>query len=156
VTQNADWKELPMKKGIPSWMIAVCALGLASVLAGCDHWTGRNDEQLRQKSAQATRDVRQGAKQLTANAKTAAGNAVNGVNAMTQGIKDGMNGNQPGDRVDINSASTARLVLLPGISIGNAQEIVKGRPYRTTHALVDRGVLTQEQYDRIANQIAAK
>lgn len=118
-----------------------------------------NDQELRQKSAQATRDVRQGAKQLAADAKVAAGNAVNGVNAVAQGIKDGVNSNHPGetgDRVDINSASTARLVLLPGIGISKAQDIVKGRPYRNAHALVSRGLLTQEQYDRIADKITAK
>lgn len=146
-----------IKKYRPSGIAAIATLGvLVLTFSGCNHWAGQNNEQLRQKSEQTTRDVRQGAQQLTANAKSAASNAVNGVNAVTQGIKDGIHGNQPGERVDINSASTARLALLPGITFGNAQEIVKGRPYRTTHSLVDRGILTQEQYDHIATQIVAK
>ena len=81
---------------------------------------------------------------------------MNGVNAVAQGIKDGINTNKPGERVDINSASIARLALLPGVSISKAQDIVKGRPYRSAQSLVSRGLLTQEQYDRIAEKITAK
>jgi len=129
---------------------------LALALPGCTNRSDQNGQDLRQKSAQATRDVRQGAKQLTADTKVAAANAVNGVNAVAQGIKDGINTGKPGERVDINSASTTRLALLPGISVTKAQDIVKGRPYRSAQALVSRGLLTQEQYDRIADQITAK
>jgi DNA uptake protein ComE-like DNA-binding protein len=128
---------------------------LAPALPGCN----QSDQQIRQKSAQATRDARQGAKQLAANTKVAAGKAVDGVNAVAQGIKDGVNSNKPGDtgdRVDINSASTARLALLPGVSISKAQDIVKGRPYKDVHALVSRGLLTEGQYNRIADKITAK
>lgn len=138
---------------------AVCVLGvLAFALLGC---TDRkpNDQEIREKAAQATRDARQGAKQLAAKTKVAAGNAVEGVNAVAQGIKDGVNSGKPGDtgdKVDINSASTARLALLPGISISKAHDIAKGRPYRDGHSLVRRGLLTQDQYDRIADKITAK
>jgi DNA uptake protein ComE-like DNA-binding protein len=131
---------------------------LTCVLVGCTTHPP-SDQELREKSAQATRDARKGAKQLAADAKVAAANAVSGVNAVAQGIKDGVNSNKPGetgDRVDINSASTARIALLPGISISKAQDIVKGRPYRNAQALVSRGLLTQEQYDRIADKITAK
>jgi hypothetical protein len=48
------------------------------------------------------------------------------------------------------------IALLPGISISKAHDIVQGRPYRNPHALVHRGLLTQEQFDRIANKIMAK
>jgi DNA uptake protein ComE-like DNA-binding protein len=129
---------------------------LPLALLGCTNHAGPNDQELRQKSAQATRDVRQGAKQLTADTKVAAAKAVNGVNAVAQGIKDGVNTNKPGERVDINSASVARLALLPDVGISKAQDIVKGRPYRNARSLVSRGLLTQEQYDRIADQITAK
>jgi DNA uptake protein ComE-like DNA-binding protein len=58
--------------------------------------------------------------------------------------------------VDINSASTASIAMLPGISISKAHDIVEGRPYKNAHTLVHRGLLTQEQYDRIASKITAK
>ena len=138
----------------------VCALGaLAMAISGCNRSTTQNDQDIRQKSAEATRQIQKGAKQLSANTKVAAANAVNGINAVAQGVKDGVNSNKPpdnGDLVDINSASTARIAILPGISITKARDIVKGRPYRDPHALVHRGVLTQEQYDHIADKITAR
>ncbi|MGA9719022.1 MAG: helix-hairpin-helix domain-containing protein [Acidobacteriaceae bacterium] len=152
-----------MKTVSASWrwadIAAVCVFGtLAFALLGCTN--GRpNDQEIRQKSEQATRDARQGAKQLAANAKVAAANAVEGVNAAAQGIRDGVkNGkaDDTSDKVDINSASTARLALLPGISITKAHDIVQGRPYRGAHSLVRRGLLTQDQYDRIADKITAR
>jgi hypothetical protein len=138
---------------------AVCVLGmLAFAFVGCTN--GRpNDQEIRQKSEQATKDARQGAKELATKTKVAAANAVEGVNAAAQGIKDGVNNGKAGDngdKVDINSASTARLALLPGISITKAHDIVQGRPYRGAHSLVRRGLLTQDQYDRIADKITAR
>jgi DNA uptake protein ComE-like DNA-binding protein len=149
---------------VPSRSLAIatiCALGILAVaLPGCDHSTSQNDQQIRQQSADATRDLQKGAKQLSADAKVAAANAVNGVNAVAQGVKDGVNssksGTTSGDLVDINSASTVTIALLPGISITKAHDIVQGRPYRNPRALVHRGLLTQEQYDRIADKITAK
>ncbi|MDQ1453293.1 MAG: hypothetical protein QOK38_3159 [Acidobacteriaceae bacterium] len=140
---------------------AICALGvLAIALIGCtDHSTSQNDQEIRQKSAEATRQVQKGAKQLAAGTKVAAARAVDGVNAVAQGVKDGVSSNkqdESSDLVDINSASTASIAMLPGISISKAHDIVKGRPYRSPHALVHRGLLTQEQYDRIATKITAK
>jgi DNA uptake protein ComE-like DNA-binding protein len=139
---------------------SICALlVLTLALAGCNRSTTQNDQEIRQKSAEATRQVQKGAKQLAADTKVAAANAVNGVNAVAQGVKDGVNSGKKGDSgdlVDINSAATARIAMLPGISITKAHNIVEGRPYRNPHALVDRGLLTQEQYDHIADRITAR
>jgi Helix-hairpin-helix motif len=139
---------------------AICLLGvLALTLVGCTDHGKPNDQEIRQKSAEATRQVRKDTKKLAANAKVAAANAVEGVNAAAQGVKEGMKGDtsgNTGDRVDINSASTVRIAMLPGISISKAHEIVNGRPYRDAHSLVTRGLLTQEQYDRISSKITAK
>jgi hypothetical protein len=138
---------------------ALCVVGmLAFALLGCTNGKP-NDQEIRQKSEQATRDARQGAKELAAKTKVAAANAVEGVNAAAQGVKDGIKSGKAGDtsdKVDINSASTARLALLPGISITKAHNIVQGRPYRGAHSLVRRGLLTQDQYDRIADKITAR
>jgi len=145
----------------PLGIAAICALGILAVaFVGCTYGsTSQNDQEIRQKSADATRDVQKGAKQLAADTKVAAARAVDGVNAVAQGVKDGVNSNKQGetsDLVDINSASTASIAMLPGISISKAHDIVKGRPYRNAHVLVHRGLLTQEQYDRVADKITAK
>jgi DNA uptake protein ComE-like DNA-binding protein len=145
----------------PLDIAAICALGiLAAALIGCTNSsTNQNDQEIRQKSAEATRDVQKSAKELAADTKVAAAKAVDGVNAVAQGVKDGVSSNKQdgsSDLVDINSASTASIAMLPGISISKAHDIVVGRPYKNAHALVHRGLLTQEQYDRIASKITAK
>jgi DNA uptake protein ComE-like DNA-binding protein len=136
----------------------IATLGfLAWFLPGCNQTPSH--QEIRQKSADATRDVQKGAKQLAAGTKVAAAKAVDGVNAVAQGVKDGVNSKQQGetsDLVDINNASTVTIAMLPGISITKAHDIVKGRPYSNTHALVHRGLLTQAQYDRISGKITAK
>jgi DNA uptake protein ComE-like DNA-binding protein len=138
---------------------AICASAVLTLaLVGCNS-TPQNDEAIRQKSADATRQVRKEAKELAANTKVAAAKAVDGVNAVAAGVKDGVNSGKQGDSsdlVDLNSASTARIAMLPGISITKAHDIVKGRPYREPHALVRRGLLTQEQYDQISDKITVR
>jgi DNA uptake protein ComE-like DNA-binding protein len=137
----------------------ICAVAVVTIaMGGCNQSTPNNQE-IRQKSADATRDLQKGAKQFAADTKVAAANAVNGVNAVAQGVKDGVNSSKQGDTsdlVDINSASTACIAMLPGISISKAHDIVEGRPYRNPHALVGRELLTQEQYDHIADKITAR
>jgi DNA uptake protein ComE-like DNA-binding protein len=138
----------------------VTTAALATVLAGSAACTyhptqEEKDQRIRDQSAQATRDLKQGAK-----------NAVHDLGQVAQGVKQGLeskngNGGTSGsagesDRVDINSASEARLALLPGVSFSQAQAIVKGRPYRDTRSLVTDGVLTRAQYERIADSITAK
>jgi DNA uptake protein ComE-like DNA-binding protein len=140
-------------------LAAACGLGLliTAGLAGCDNRP--THEEIRQRSADATRDVQKGAKQVAADTKVAAAKAVDGVNAVAEGVKDGANSGKSGDSgdlVDINSASTARIAMLPGISISKAHDIVEGRPYDNAQALVHRGLLTQQQFDRISGKIAAK
>jgi DNA uptake protein ComE-like DNA-binding protein len=138
----------------------ICAItALTFALPGCYRSTTQNDQEIRQKSAEATRQVQKGAKQLAADTKVAAANAVDGVNAVAQGVKEGVNSGKQGnnsDLVDINSASTARIAMLPGISISKAHDIVKGRPYRDPQALVHRGLLTQKQYDQISGKVTAR
>jgi len=150
-------------KNVLAYRLGIAVVGalgaLALAISGCNRPAMQHDQESRQKSAEATRQIQKGAKQLSANTKVAAATAVNGVNAVAQGVKDGVNSNKPGDNsdlVDINSASTARIEMLPGISITKAHDIVKGRPYRDPRALVHRGLLTQEQYDHIADQITAR
>jgi DNA uptake protein ComE-like DNA-binding protein len=154
--------EILHMKNLPASRIgirAICATAALTVaLAGCNS-TPQNDQEIRQKSADATRQVRKDAKELAANTKVAAAKAVDSVNAVAQGVKDGVNSGKQGDSgdlVDINSASTARIAMLPGISITKAHDIVKGRPYSEPHTLVRRGLLTQEQYDQISDKITAR
>ncbi len=58
-------------------------------------------------------------------------------------------------RVDINHASMAELMKVPGITQSWARRIVRFRPYRTKQDLLDRGVVPSAVYDRIRESIIA-
>ncbi|OGB23795.1 MAG: hypothetical protein A3I66_21245 [Burkholderiales bacterium RIFCSPLOWO2_02_FULL_57_36] len=58
--------------------------------------------------------------------------------------------------LDINSASEKELAGLPKIGEVKAKAIVKNRPYRGKDDLVDKKILSQNEYDAIKDQIIAK
>jgi competence protein ComEA len=110
---------------------AVAALLFA---AGCTSQKPSPDE-VREKTAQATSDIKQDAK------------------ALAQGVKEGWNRDQP---LDINTASKDQLLSLPGMSDAGADRIVAGRPYSSASELVSRRAVSQAEYDRIKDQVTAK
>ena len=59
------------------------------------------------------------------------------------------------DRVDINSATLDQLLKVPGMTRTWAERIIRFRPYRTKNDLIDRGVLTNEVFNRIKDYIIA-
>jgi competence protein ComEA len=61
----------------------------------------------------------------------------------------------PEARVDINHASTAELMKVPGMTWTWAERIVRFRPYRTKQDLLDKGVVSSEVYDRIKDYVIA-
>jgi DNA uptake protein ComE-like DNA-binding protein len=58
--------------------------------------------------------------------------------------------------VDINRASKAQLMKLPGIDDALAAKIVEGRPYRTKAELVTRSVIPAGTYEGLKRNIVAK
>jgi DNA uptake protein ComE-like DNA-binding protein len=110
---------------------AVAALLFA---AGCTSQKPSPDE-VREKTAQATSDIKQDAK------------------ALAQGVKEGWNRDQP---LDINTAGKDQLLSLPGMSSEGADRIVAGRPYSSASELVSRRAVSQAEYDRIKDQVTAK
>jgi DNA uptake protein ComE-like DNA-binding protein len=61
----------------------------------------------------------------------------------------------PEARVDINHASTAELMKVPGMTQSWAGRIVRFRPYRAKTDLLENGVLPSDVYDRIKDYIIA-
>lgn len=57
--------------------------------------------------------------------------------------------------VDINTASASELKTLHGVGEMYAQRIIRSRPYNSKNDLVTKGVLPQNVYDRIRDQIVA-
>ena len=61
----------------------------------------------------------------------------------------------PEARVDINSSTLDQLLKVPGMTRTWAERIIRFRPYRAKNDLIDRGVLTNEVYNRIKDYIIA-
>jgi DNA uptake protein ComE-like DNA-binding protein len=63
---------------------------------------------------------------------------------------------KPAPLIDINSASTATLQTLPGISKAQAERIVAGRPYGSKAWLVSEKRLDDATYQGIKLRVVAK
>jgi DNA uptake protein ComE-like DNA-binding protein len=135
-----------------SFVTVGAVVGL-TLLAACN--PPSNDQQLKEQAAQATEQAKQGSKEALAQAKVAAANAEQAVNDVAAGVKQGLDNKTPAsdDRVNLNSASEADLSSLPGISVGKAKQIIRHRPYATTHGLVRAGILTEDQFEEIAPKV---
>jgi len=115
----------------------VASLALAGCLltAGCSR--KQTPDELRRETAHATTVAKEDTK------------------AVVQGVRDGLKSDGPknGKPLDLNDASKGELTDLPGISSEQANQIIAGRPYRSSGELVSRHILSQADYDRIKDQV---
>lgn len=110
---------------------AVVSLLLA---AACTSQKPSPDE-VRERTAQATSDIKRNAR------------------ALAQGVKEGWNRDQP---LDVNQATKEQLLSLPGINAERADRIVAGRPYTSSSELVSRRVISHQEYEQIKDRVTAK
>ena len=115
-------------------IIAAFATVLLLLFSGCTSQKPGPDE-LREKTAQATSEVKRDAK------------------ALAEGVKEGWNRDQP---LDLNKASREQLLSLPGMDSDRVGRIIAGRPYSNAYQLVSRRILSQQEYDRVKDQVTAK
>lgn len=57
--------------------------------------------------------------------------------------------------LDINTATPEQLKALPGIGNAYTKRIIDGRPYTAKNQLTTRGIIPQQTYDAIKDQIVA-
>jgi hypothetical protein len=107
------------------------ALSLAGAIA-CT--TKDNPDEIRERTAQATAEMRRDAK------------------AMAEGVKEGW---QNGKAIDLNTATRDQLLSLPGVTPHQADRIISGRPYDNSHDLVARRLMTEDEYDKIKDRLTA-
>ena len=139
------------------------AVVIAISLAGCgllqsdnqtDAQKRENEQKTRDEMAKATEkakpELRKAGEELKEAAKTAAGQA----KAAAQGMKEGWERGRS-SKLDLNSANENELSALPGIDRREARKIIAGRPYRAPHELVEKGIVSEEQYGEIRDQVGA-
>jgi DNA uptake protein ComE-like DNA-binding protein len=113
-------------------VLIASAAFLLITIAACNNQS--NPDEIRQRTAQATETVRQDTK------------------AVVDGVREGMGSN---GTLNINKASRADLLSLPGITDRDADRIIAERPFASTEDLVNRRVVSEAEYDKIRDHIVA-
>ena len=123
------------------------SFSLALAVAGCDQQSAKD------KSADATQQIKQDAKDATVKAKEGARQAGKDIKAMASGVKEGWSEDK--NALDLNTATTAQLTAL-GLSQKQASRIIENRPYKGRHELVSKGVLAEQEYKDIESKVTVK
>ena len=113
---------------------------LATLIAGTTACNSRpsSPDQVREKTAEATAQLKENAK------------------AVAQGLQEGLTRPSPDKPLDINEASKTQLLSLPGIDDATADRVIAGRPYTSEHQLLERKIISREEFNKIAASITVK
>jgi DNA uptake protein ComE-like DNA-binding protein len=148
---------------IRSWSMLHLSLALTMAvgIAGCGLLqSDKQSEEQKRESEQKTRDevakaterakpeLQKAGRELKEAAKTVAEQA----HAAAQGVKEGWERGSA-QKLDLNSAKESELLALPGIKRRDARKIIAGRPYNAPHELVEKGIVSEERFSQIRDQI---
>ena len=125
---------------VNGFLLAMLVGSSQIVLVGCNACNTRpsNPDQVREKTAEATAELKDNAK------------------AVAQGIREGLTRPSSEHPLDLNSASKSQVMSLPGIDDSAADRIIAARPYSSEHELLDKRVISREEYSKIAESITVK
>jgi DNA uptake protein ComE-like DNA-binding protein len=110
-------------------------LAFAALTACLACTTNQNPQDLKEKTAQTTAELKRDAK------------------AVAAGVREGWSRDKP---LDLNSATKEDLMTLPGVSEGEADRVIAGRPYQKPDDLVTRHIMRKSEYDKIADRLKVK
>ena len=129
--------------------LLILLIACAAVFYACNQDTNRT----REKSADATAQLKQDAKKAGAELRKDTEEARKQGTAIAEGVREGWK--EGIKSVDINAASKAQLMSLPGIHAQVADRIIAGRPYNDKRELVSRKIVPEGEYRNIQNRITA-
>lgn len=111
----------------------VPAILLLLALASCT--PQQNPQELKEKTARATEEVKRDAK------------------AVATGIREGWTRDKP---LDLNAATKEQLLTLPDVTSAQADRMIAARPYEKSSELLTRRIIPRAEYDKIADLVTVK
>jgi len=135
----------------------IMLLGLSDCTSNSQNAQQRQaeDEKVRQEAADTTQEAKEDARKAAQKLDEASKKLAHQAEVVGQGVKEGWNRDKP-SVVDLNTGNQADLRSLPGLSEEDARKIISGRPYKSTHELVARGIISEEKFREIGNRIVVK
>ena len=127
--------------------VALCLLGLA----GCSN---QDTNKTREEAAKTASEFKQATKEAGKEIKKGAEEARKQGSAIAEGVREGWNSDKK--PVNVNPASRSQLMTLSGIDSKSASRIIAGRPYHAKEDLENRGIVAQDEYQRIEGHITVR
>jgi Helix-hairpin-helix motif len=109
------------------------AFSVLTIFVGCNQQP--SPQEIKQKTAEATAEAK------------------NDVKAVGEGLREGWNNH---NALDLNTATSEQLQSLPGVSAREADRVIAARPYEHPDDLVSRHIMSQAEYDKIADRVTAR
>jgi DNA uptake protein ComE-like DNA-binding protein len=147
-----------LQRTIVAFGLLLVSAFILGICVGCnsnDPDQRARDEKTREDVAKATERAKPAIEDAGRKIGEVAHDAADQARAAAQGVRDGWNASHHGP-IDLNSSTESQLMDLPGIGRADARKIVAGRPYREKHDLVDRGIISGDNYDRIRDDVTTK
>lgn len=116
----------------------------------------QDTEKTRQQAADAAAELKQDTRQAANKLEKGAEEARKQGTAVAQGVREGWNRDNNKKTVNVNTASEADLLTIPGVTQQKATQLIENRPYRNPEDLVTKGVLSQSEYSRISSRITTE
>ena len=141
-----------------AFSLLLVAAFIFGICLGCnsnDPEQRAREEKTREEVARATANAKPAIQDASRKIGEAAHEAADEARAAAQGVRDGWNESHHGP-LDLNSATERQLDDLPGIDRRTARNIIEGRPYRAKHDLVDKRIVSSDEYERIRDDITAR
>lgn len=136
-------------------LVAAFLFGICMGCNSTDPDQRAREEKTREEVARATANAKPAIQDASRKIGEAAHEAADQARAAAQGVRDGWNQGHHGP-LDLNSATELQLDDLPGIDRRAARNIIAGRPYRDKHDLVEKRIVSSDEYDRIRDDITTR